>query len=234
MCICLGPIYQGDFMTRGLECQVYFLRDPSTAEVFYVGIGKPGRAFAHTAYVKTAIRKTGTPTFRSKRHQRILEIITDGNLPVVEIVHDGISKTEAQDLEISYIARFGRMDLGTGKLTNATRGGEWINDCPRTDEWRQRMSEAGKIAQNQPETKALKSAALKNKKRTPAQIENIRQAQLAIRDVVAEKRTGGGNPAAKKCCVNDIEYPSLTDAAIALGFGDRPWMLKRRYQVSIT
>jgi hypothetical protein len=205
-------LVDGVFMTA--NCQVYFLRDPRTGDVFYVGIGKPGRANAHVPMTRRLLR---THKKIVGRHLTIANLFQVGLLPQVEIVHENLTKDDAKQLEIGYIARLGRKDIGTGILDNRTSGGEWINDCPRNQEWLERMSVAGKIAQNRPETKALKSTALKNKKRTADQIENIRQGQLSIRESVSEKRMGSNNPAAKKCVFMGKEYGSIRDASLDTG-----------------
>lgn len=198
-----------------MNCQVYFLVDPTLDVVFYVGIGKPGRSGTHVPKVRNDMKR-GVQSWKSPRHERIAKLLLEGHTPQVVIAHSGVSKDEAKQLETQYIAQFGRLDLGTGCLTNRTRGGEWINDCPRTPEWRARQSAASLVSQNRPATKALKSQALKGRKRTAAQVENIRAGQLLIRDEVSRKRTGAGNPAAKPCMIDGKYYPSMKDAALAL------------------
>lgn len=192
-----------------MTCQVYFLHDPLTNEVFYVGIGKPGRAFTHVPKVRNDLSR-GVTKWKSPRHQRIASILERGAEPRVELVHEGLTKEAAKKRETSYIAKFGRLDLGTGCLTNRTKGGEWINDCPRTEEWLHRMSESGKVAQNRPDVKALKSKALKGKKRTAEQTERIKTSQLAL-------LASGDHPKAKQCVVDGVAYPSIRAASRMLG-----------------
>lgn len=204
-------------MSDDKKLQVYFLSDPFTEEVFYVGIGQPGRSKAHVGYVKTVLRRDSTSIFHHPRHAKIASLLKSGHEPLVSIVHEGLSKNEARASEVAYIAYYGRADLGTGPLLNRTKGGEWISDCPRSEEWLKRMSDSAKIAQNRPEVKALKSSKLKGLKRTPEQIENNRQGQLRISATKSQQRTGAGNPAAKRCTVNGVEYGSIADAARALG-----------------
>lgn len=183
-------------------CQVYFLIDPRSLDVFYVGIGNAGRAEVHIATTKNKLRK-GLPLHHG-RHVIIADLLSAGLSPTIQIVHDHLSKDEAKRLEVEYIAKLGRIDLGTGKLTNRTRGGEWINDCPRTAEWLERMSISNLRAQNTAETKYLKSIALKGKKRTAEQCERIRQSQLAAR--------GSASSRAVACTVDGVEYASMREA----------------------
>jgi hypothetical protein len=142
-------------------------------------------------------------SLRHGRYLLIAELLSLNLLPIIEIVHE-LSKNDAAIKEISYISQFGRIDLGTGRLTNRTRGGEWINDCPRTPEWLSKMSISNKIAQNTPETKLLKSIALKGQKRTAEQSERIKHAQLKL------KAEGHGR--AQRCVVDGVEYLSKRDA----------------------
>jgi hypothetical protein len=214
-------------MPNDKNLQVYFLSDPFTEEVFYVGIGQPGRSKAHVGYVKTALRKDSTSIFHHPRHAKIAELLKVGHEPLISIAHDGLSKNEARASEVAYIAYYGRADLGTGPLLNRTKGGEWISDCPRTEEWLKNMASSARVAQNRPEVKALKSAKLKGQKRTAEQVENNRQGQLKIRDKISKDRMGGGNPNAKSCTINGVLYGSKTEAARALGL--KPWTLVRKY-----
>lgn len=210
--------------------QVYFLTDPSSKHVFYVGIGNPGRATAHTAYVRNRLVAGRSLDPRNTRHQYIAELLHRGIEPLVTIEHDKISKGDAKRLEIEYIALFGREDLGRGKLKNRTSGGEWIVDCPRNALWLERMSASAKIAQNRPEVKAAKSAKLKGQKRSKEQIERIRQSQLVIREMTSQKRRGDANPNAKRIRIDGVEYGSFVEAAKVLTPG-KPWQLRRKFRI---
>lgn len=207
---------------------LYFLKNPLTCEVFYVGIGLPGRKSIHTKKVAKG--------FTIKQHDLkslyIKGLLDTGQAPIEETVHPGLSKNHARMLERQYIAHYGRLDLGTGQLTNRTSGGEWINDCPKTDEWKKNASASQLKVQNTAETKAKKSKALKGLKRTPEQIEHIRLSQLLIRDQVSKARMGGSNPAAKPCYVNGALYPSIGDAAQALG-AKRHHLRSKRFELRL-
>ena len=206
--------------------QLYNLVDPRNNEVFYVGIGQKGRAQSHLGTTKNMIRNGSK---LKGRHVRIAELLEAGLEHAVVIVKTGMTKDQALADEIAMIEKLGRADQGRGPLLNRTKGGQWIADCPRTEEWLANMSASQKIAQNNPATKAAKSKALLGRKRTPEQVENIRQSQLAIGDRVSKARMGAGNPAAKPCIVNGVRYGSQTDAANALGV--KPWMLRKKFKV---
>lgn len=213
--------------------QVYWLFDPLTNTPFYVGIGKPGRSGVHVASVKRDISLGKTINPRNTRHLHIAKLLDCGVEPIVEILHTDLSKEEARQIEISLIAELGRLDQGKGPLTNRTKGGEWICDIVRDEEWLRKMSESNKISQNRPEVKLAKSIKMKGQKRTPEQVQNIRNAQLAIGHITSEKRMGSKNPSAKPVIVNGVLYGSCIDAANALGIGKTPWQLRRKFKVEV-
>lgn len=107
---------------------VYIYRDPETHIPFYVGYGKNLRAFSHLNEAK----KNPIPISGQHKLNKIRKILTTGNEPIIEIYYDGLSKDEACQIEIALIAKFGRIDLGTGTLTNKTLGGDgnrgWSNE----------------------------------------------------------------------------------------------------------
>ena len=111
---------------KGTNKVVYFHINPLTNKVFYVGIGRPKRAYhkhGRSQFWKNEVNKYGY---------------------IVDIIHEGLTIEEARNLEIFYIKRFGRRDLGEGTLVNHTNGGEGFNGLLLTEETRQKMSEAGK------------------------------------------------------------------------------------------
>ena len=80
---------------------------------------------------------------------------------------EGLTKDEAIATEIELIARYGRLDLGTGMLTNMTDGGEGLSGIVHTAETRAKMSAAKKGRTYSPETRAKMSAARMGKSRSP-------------------------------------------------------------------
>lgn len=83
---------------------VYFHRKATNGEIFYVGMGSPKRPYY-------------------KRRTDWWQNIVDKYGYTIDIVHKGLTQEEAYELEIKYIAQFGRYDLGTGSLVNQTDGG---------------------------------------------------------------------------------------------------------------
>jgi hypothetical protein len=98
---------------------VYGLVRPDTNQIFYIGVGKDGRAFVHQK-----LRKKG----RSYKDNIICKMIDElgyPEIPVVFIAKD-ITRSEACDLERDWISRLGRYPYGS--LTNVTAGGDGLHD----------------------------------------------------------------------------------------------------------
>jgi hypothetical protein len=88
---------------------IYALKDPSSSPAmpFYIGKGTGSRAFDHIA------RPDGT-----KKWKRIQEIKGKGFAPLVAILADDLSESQALKLESELISAFGVQESG-GLLTNA-------------------------------------------------------------------------------------------------------------------
>ena len=88
---------------------VYALKDPrySPAKPFYVGKGTGSRAYDHLV----------TPD-RTRKYTRIKEIQNVGLTPLVSILVDNLTETEALKVEAEFISAFGTEETG-GLLTNA-------------------------------------------------------------------------------------------------------------------
>lgn len=87
---------------------VYALKDPRTspAKPFYIGKGTGSRAYDHLI----------TPD-KTRKYRRIKEIIDAGRKPMVEVLVDNLTETQALRIEAELIAAFGTVDSG-GILTN--------------------------------------------------------------------------------------------------------------------
>jgi len=88
---------------------VYALKDPRTspAKPFYIGKGTGSRAYDHLI----------NPD-KTRKFTRIQEIIDNGRRPIVEVLVDNLTETQALRIEIELIAAFGTIDTG-GILTNS-------------------------------------------------------------------------------------------------------------------
>ena len=118
-----------------------YLREDGTP--YYVGKGTGFRAYCKRPY-------------KPKDNSRI------------KIVKEGLSESEAFDLEMSLIKKYGRQDLGTGMLKNKTAGGEGGS---KSNDTIKKLSSAnkGKIPWNKGLTKTdqrvLKNAESRSKVR---------------------------------------------------------------------
>jgi hypothetical protein len=106
------------------NCCVYFyVREDGTP--YYVGIGTKKRPFEKHAH------RSHNIDFKPKNEQQIL------------IIHQDITREEAKQLEIEYIAKFKRKCDG-GVLINLTIGGDGRNGDKHSDETKRKMSEVRK------------------------------------------------------------------------------------------
>lgn len=86
---------------------------------FYVGQGKYQPNRYSRAYSKHKGGKCGA--YCQNRANKLAKL---GTPHVVEILYDGISKAEANRLEVLLISRLGRISNGSGILTNLSDGGD--------------------------------------------------------------------------------------------------------------
>lgn len=132
-------------------------------QVFYIGIGvEVGRAY------------------RTSRKNKIWNDIVSKTNYRVEILISSITREEAIELEIGLIKYYGRMDTGTGTLSNMTDGGDGgpnFKGKKHTEEWKKNMSEIlrGRSAVKSDEHKKKISKALKGRTMTYIRTEEHKQ-----------------------------------------------------------
>lgn len=134
-------------------------------EPFYIGISKSDDNY------KRATKTHG----RNKLWQNII----NKTGYEIEILKDSISFSEAIVTEVEFIKLYGRIDLGTGTLSNHTSGGEGIKDISEdlrrklslshigykpTEETRKKLSAASKLKGISKETREKMAAKLRGRK----------------------------------------------------------------------
>ena len=93
---------------------IYFHKNPSTNQIFYIGLG------SHILYQKYKRAEN-----IKQRNQHWKNYINKHGNPIIEIIHDNLTQKEACELEIKYINMFGRKHYEyNGILVNESLGGE--------------------------------------------------------------------------------------------------------------
>lgn len=161
---------------------VYLLIDPNTQLPFYVGKGKGKRATTH--FQESSLKH------RSRKNAKIKSLLVENKNPIIEYVLENVGEHDAFDEEIRLIKHYGRLDLGSGILTNHTNGGDGASGAKHSPEsiesMRQkkigvkrspeqilRLSAAQQGKTNSPESNQKRSAALSGMKSHTAKIIDI-------------------------------------------------------------
>jgi hypothetical protein len=94
----------------------------------YVGKGSGKRLFQHerAALHHRRCSRWQVELGRALRRAASVEAI---------VAVDGLSRSEADDVEVSLIERFGRRDIGTGTLYNLTPGGDGLSSAEAKRQW---------------------------------------------------------------------------------------------------
>lgn len=152
---------------------VYQYRDPRNNEVIYIGKGQGGRAYHH-------LTRCHNPILRGK-----IQHIREQNLePIIEFVLENATEEYAHFIEETFIAAYGRINLGTGTLCNFTDGGEGTSGMIISEEHRKRIGDA---AQNRtPE--ALRRISESSKNRRPS-AETIKKRSESMRNRIVSEET---------------------------------------------
>ena len=131
---------------------------------FYVGKGKEDRWEYHIKQAK----KQRTTDGNKLKINTIRKILKQGNEPLIKFIDTDLSEEQAFELEEFLISEIGRIDLGTGTLTNLTNGGEGSTGTIVSQETRSKRS-LSMSGENNPNF---------GKKDTPEMIEAKRQRML--------------------------------------------------------
>lgn len=215
----MGKHYSQTKKLATIDAYVYLHKKADTGDVFYVGIGSKPKFYR--AYEKI------------KRSKHWVNLVNKHGF-VVEILHTGLTWSEAQEKEMEIISLIGRIDLGTGPLINRTAGGDGANGVIVSEETKTKIT-LGKLGKKRPpiteETRIKLSLARKgvlpknfgslhtpeiNKKRGESIKKSVTQVE---RDRKRDRWASGANPRAKIILnkENGIFYDTLKDAWIASG-----------------
>lgn len=108
---------------------VYQLVDPLTSLPYYIGFAKNhNRPYSHLKEYKRWINGRTLKHPNYFKLARIRDIIASGQQYIAEVIFSFTTSDEAYDKEVELIANYGRIDLGTGILTNMSAGGKGFID----------------------------------------------------------------------------------------------------------
>jgi hypothetical protein len=172
---------------------VYLLLDPRRNYLpFYVGKGKGLRAHQHL--------KSEAHAKVNKFKMNVIQKIRDTGLePIISIWADNLSESEAFEIEMTLISRFGRRDIKTGILTNLSQGGEGNHGRKFTEEHQRKISEALKNRKTSDATKKKISERRRGQKASEATKQKLSIARKG-------KRCGQANPMFGRSGVNHPNY----------------------------
>ena len=125
-----------------MKTEIYRHLKPN-GEVFYIGIGKPGRSKSKSdrnPYWHNIVNKYGYE---------------------IQILKSDLTWEEACELEKILIAFYGRKELGTGPLVNMTEGGDGRRGSITSDETKAKLSKLAKGKVTSEETKRKMSISNK-------------------------------------------------------------------------
>lgn len=151
-------------------------------EPFYVGKGKEDRMYHHLFESNLKGEKN------KHKSNKIKKLLKQNIKPYIEIIYKNIPETDALNLEIELIAKWGRADLYKGPLTNMTNGGEGSSGLIMSKEARKKISEAAKRQICSAETRAKISKIHKGKKQSPEHITKRTQKRIGYKHTDETKR----------------------------------------------
>jgi len=126
---------------------VYYHYRKDTGEIFYVGMGHDNRIYC------------------KKSRNYLWKDVVKNHGYYGEIVYDNLTFEEAEVIEIMLIAKYGRINIGTGILVNLTDGGGGSRNKVVSEKTKQLLSKINTGKKASKETRKKISRALKGKKK---------------------------------------------------------------------
>lgn len=112
----LNCFYVYDLLRQDLPDPFHVWED----QPFYIGKGCNGRLYQHRKESRSALNKSGRKNIKIN----IIHTLWKNNLDFKEVIlFDNLTEQEAFELERKLIAKYGRINNGTGILANLTDGG---------------------------------------------------------------------------------------------------------------
>jgi hypothetical protein len=118
----LDPRNQGKFKYEDIEFDY---------EPFYIGKGKNSRMLRHL---------DPNNEHNQLKKNKIKKIIGDGLTPIIIKIKDGMSNTDALDLEIKLIKTIGRKIRNSGPLLNFSKGGETFLGYKHKEDFKKKLN----------------------------------------------------------------------------------------------
>ena len=111
-------------------------------EPFYIGKGKGDRIKCH--FNPSRLNKP------HRRNSKIKKLYSLSLKPIIEKIKENLDEFTAMNMEQEYITTIGRIDLGTGPLTNMTNGGEGMSGyiCKEATRKKRSKSLKGRVPWN--------------------------------------------------------------------------------------
>lgn len=173
--------------------------EDGTERPFYVGQGKYHKNSKYKRAYEIHMGN-GSRTKLARCQLKANKLARNGNPHIVEIVQDALSKTSADFIECGMILKYGRLDLGTGTLTNLSKGGDFNPS-------------------NDPEIEARRIQIIKSKEFRSKMSEIVKSRYedpsycAKIKDALVRRI----NHKSKQIEFNGVSYGSIRKLSIALG-----------------
>ena len=144
-------------------------------EPFYIGIGtKNNKGISEETIYKRAYEKVN----RNKTWYAVLEK-TEYRVEVFPEEYNNYEVLKEKERE--FIKLYGRINLGTGTLTNCTSGGQGVVGMIHSDETKAQMSKVKKGQKRSPETIEKTRQGNIGRKNSPESIEKTRQGNIGLK-----------------------------------------------------